>query len=389
MRTLSFVVFILASGLVARAQSASTLTLSGSTNAIAVSSGFSYTLQGTGTLSGVGSAVFFTTGNVANVNALNIASTITGTFSLIFPEGDVLSGTLLIPAGLLIPSLGQSTDATATITVTGGTGRFAGATGSYSSFAISGMSTSTSTATFQGSGSGTLIVPGFHAAGTLSYSGFMAHLASGGGWKTTIVLLNNGSAPAQAKLNFFDDHGLALSLPLSVLQGMLTTNSTSFTATIQPGAELLLESQGPDATLSTGSAQLFSDGAVTGFLIFRFVPTGQEASVPLQTGTAGSYVLPFDTTTGLTTGIAVANVASTTAAIAVVFRDDTGASLASDTITLNPQGHVSFVVTDRYPIVLGKRGTIAFQTPSGGQIGAIAIRATTAGAYTTIPPSTK
>ncbi len=37
------------------------------------------------------------------------------------------------------------------------------------------------------------------------------------------------------------------------------TNIT-FTTTILPGTELIIESQGPDATLSTGSAQLFSDG---------------------------------------------------------------------------------------------------------------------------------
>ena len=389
MRTLPVVALVLASLIAGHAQSSSTLSVSGSTNAIAVNSGFSYTLQGIGSLSGFGSGAFFTTGTVASVNALNIASKITGTFSLLFPEGDVVSGGILIPAGLLIPSLGQNTSATATVTVTGGTGRFAGATGTYPSYSISGNATNQSMATFQGSGNGTLSTPAFRVAGTVAYSGFLAHLASGGGWKTTIVLENNGSTAAQAKLNFFDDQGRALPLPLSFPQGLPATSSNAFTTTLQPGAVLLLESQGPDATLSTGSAQLFSDGAVSGFLIFRYVPSGQEASVPLQTGTATSYVLPFDTTTGLTTGIAVANVASTATAIPTVLRDDTGALLANDTITLNAQGHLSFVLTDRYSSALGKRGTIVFQTPAGGQIGAIAIRATAAGAYTTIPASTR
>ena len=389
MRTLPVVALVLASVIAGHTQSSSTLSVSGSTNAIAVNSGFSYTLQGTGSLSGFGSGAFFTTGTVASVNALNIASKITGTFSLLFPEGDVVSGGILIPAGLLIPSLGQNTSATATVTVTGGTGRFAGATGTYPSYSISGNATNQSMATFQGSGNGTLSTPAFRVAGTVAYSGFLAHLASGGGWKTTIVLENNGSTAAQAKLNFFDDQGRALPLPLSFPQGLPATSSNAFTTTLQPGAVLLLESQGPDATLSTGSAQLFSDGAVNGFLIFRYVPSGQEASVPLQTGTATSYVLPFDTTTGLTTGLAVANVASTAAAIPTVLRDDTGAVLANDTITLNAQGHLSFVVTDRYSSARGKRGTIEFQTPPGGQIGAIAIRATAAGAYTTIPASTR
>jgi hypothetical protein len=390
MRILSIVSFVLACGLAGQAQGATTLSVSGSTNATVVSSGFSFTLQGTGTLSGFGSAVFVNTGSVANVNALNIASTITGTFSLIFPtEGDVLSGSFVVPAGLLIPSLGQNANATATLTVTGGTGRFAGASGSFPSFSVTGRATGGGSATFQGSGSGTVITPTYHVVGTIVYSGLLAHLASGNGWKTIIVLLNNGTVSAQAKLNFFDDHGAALTLPLSFPQGMPATTGNTFTTTMLPGAELILESQGPDATLSTGSAQLSSDGAVTGFLIFRYVPSGQEASVPLQTGTAGAYVLPFDTTTGLTTGLAVANVTSASAPISVVVHDDAGAILASDIITLNAQGHLSFVITDRYPSVLQKRGTIVFHTPAGGQIGAIAIRATASGAYTTIPPSTE
>ncbi len=228
MRTLSIVALV-ACGLAAQAQSTSTLSVSGNTNAIVVSSGFSYTLQGTATLSGFSPAVFFTSGIVTNVNALNVASTITGTFSLIFPEGDVLSGTMVIPAGLVIPSLGQTTGATATVTMTGGTGRFAGASGTYSSFAISGTATGQGAATFQGSGSGTLSTPAFHVAGTVVYSGSMAHLASGGGWKTTIILTNNGSVAAQAKLNFFDENGLALVLPLTFPQGLPSASNSTLT----------------------------------------------------------------------------------------------------------------------------------------------------------------
>ena len=148
MRTLPVVALVLASVIAGHAQSSSTLSVSGSTSAIAVNSGFSYTLQGTGSLSGFGTGVFFTAGTVASVNALNVASTISGTFSLLFPEGDVVSGGVLIPAGLLIPSLGQSTNATATVNVTGGTGRFAGATGTYPSYSLSGAVISQGTATF-------------------------------------------------------------------------------------------------------------------------------------------------------------------------------------------------------------------------------------------------
>jgi len=42
----------------------------------------------------------------------------------------------------------------------------------------------------------------------------IAHLASGGGWSTTITLINADTAAAQVVLNFFDDNGNPLPLPL-------------------------------------------------------------------------------------------------------------------------------------------------------------------------------
>ncbi len=48
--------------------------------------------------------------------------------------------------------------------------------------------------------------------------GSIAHLATGNGWQTTFVLVNVGASAAQVNLNFFDDNGSPLSLPLSFPQ---------------------------------------------------------------------------------------------------------------------------------------------------------------------------
>ena len=50
-----------------------------------------------------------------------------------------------------------------------------------------------------------------------------------------------------------------------------------------------------------GSAQLTTTGTVSGFAIFRYNPTGQEAVVPPETRNASAYVLAFDNTNGLAT----------------------------------------------------------------------------------------
>jgi hypothetical protein len=90
----------------------------------------------------------------------------------------------------------------------------------------------------------------------------------------------------------------------------------------------------------------------------------------------------------LATGLALANLSAQTAAVPVVVRDDTGAMLAQSQIRLAGYGHTSFMLDNAalgFPITAGKRGTVEFQTPSGGRIGALGIRATATGAITTIP----
>ena len=54
-----------------------------------------------------------------------------------------------------------------------------------------------------------------------------------------------------------------------------------------------------------GSAQILAQGgtSVDGFAIFHYDPSQQEAVVPLETRNAASYVLPFDNTNGVLTGV--------------------------------------------------------------------------------------
>jgi len=73
--------------------------------------------------------------------------------------------------------------------------------------------------------------------------------------------------------------------------------------------------------------------------------------------------------------------------VPVTVLDDTGAMLTTGTIPLAANGHTSFMLTDStlgFPVTTGKRGTVEFQTPSGGQISALGIRAA-GSVITTIP----
>ena len=238
-------------------------------------------------------------------------------------------------------------------------------------------------------------VPGLNVIGT------MAHLAAQEKWTSTFTLVNKGLIPTTARLSFFGDAVVEpasgngpLTLPLTFPQ-KADSSAPLLAATIDralgPSASLVVTT--PVALTSpvlVGSAQLASANAVDGFAIFRQIPTGQEAVVPMEARKATSYLLAFDNTKGLVLGVAVENVTAQDAVIPVIIRDDKGAVISSgSSISLGGYGHTSFVLSDPtsgFPITADKRGTIEFDTPANGQISVLGLRFTPPNnALTTIP----
>ncbi len=235
-------------------------------------------------------------------------------------------------------------------------------------------------------------IPALANVGTAG--GSIAHIATGNGWQTTFVLVNTGTSSAQVNLNFFADlTGAALTLPISFpQQGSAVSNASSVTQTLAAGASLLVLSAAPasDPSPTTGSAQLTTTGNVGGFVIFRYNPNGQEAVVPLESRNASGFLLAFDNTAGTSTGIAINIVAPGARQIPVIVRDDTGAQIAIDTLTLQSNGHLAFTLaTDKYPQTANIRGIIELDAPLNTQIGALGIRIPVTHTFTTLPALAK
>ncbi|MDP8989661.1 MAG: hypothetical protein M3N41_06220 [Acidobacteriota bacterium] len=222
--------------------------------------------------------------------------------------------------------------------------------------------------------------------------GTMAHIASANGWKTTFVLVNTGTSAAQAHLQFFDDYGNPLVLPLSFPQSGdgISAIDSKIDRTLNAGATLLIESTGPLAnTVQTGSAQLTTTGNISGFGIFRFEPNGQEAVVPLENRNASSYILAFDNTGGIVTGVAVSSSSPQAVNVPVIIRDDSGAQIGSSAIPLAVNGHGAFVLASQFPVTVGIRGTLEFAAPAGAQISVLGIRSPPTHTFTTLPTLTR
>jgi hypothetical protein len=230
----------------------------------------------------------------------------------------------------------------------------------------------------------------FAADTGLVSAGSMAQLASGGLWNTTITLVNTGTMAAQVSLNFYGDNGSTLQLPLLFPQTSSTAPLLASTVnqTIGAGAELVIQTAGTGSQATVeGWAQLLTNGTVGGSAVFAWAAaTGtQEAVVPVENQNVSAYVLPFDYTGGYQTGVAIANLTNQAVSVPVVLRDATGASLGNAEIPLAAYAHTSFMLATNYPAVAGRFGAMELDTPSGGQISALGIRAAPDGAITTVP----
>jgi hypothetical protein len=242
------------------------------------------------------------------------------------------------------------------------------------------------------------------ASSTTGYvvAGSFAQVARAGGWSMTFTFVNVGSTAAQMRLNFFaDPNGSLLFLPLRFPQspnGVGAILASTFEQTIQPGAELVINTTGPTTIApNVGWAQLLTNGDITGFATFTdIVPisganTLQDAVVPLQPPTASKYILPFDNTNGNATGVAVANLTTLPLTVTVnwTFTGGVGGPAPTHemtTLNLPPLGHTSSYITQINSDTASQLGTMILSTPSPGQMGVLGLRFNSTGAVSTVPP---
>ena len=171
----------------------------------------------------------------------------------------------------------------------------------------------------------------------------IAHIASGGGWKTTFLLVNTGTAAAQFTLDFFGDNGSALPLPLDA-----GTTTSVLTAMIPAGGLRVVKATNT-GDLKTGWAQLMVTGPISGTAIFGLETPGQsdsEAAVPVLIQGSKALYMPFDYSTGYSTGIAFSNPNHVAANVTLTIVDEQGGSLSVvRAVTIPASGHLSEVLS--------------------------------------------
>jgi len=208
------------------------------------------------------------------------------------------------------------------------------------------------------------------------------HVVDGDGWKTIFTVVNLDSSAASFTLRFYADDGTPAVFP--------TTSGTSstITGTLAARGAITIQTSGTAVPLTQGWAYLDTPSTVGGTAIFRRVISGQpnyESSEALDTGMGSHFEMPFDHLNGAATGFAIVNqTAATSGVVSLVFRDETGAQLLTDSFTLVGLGHTAFTLTQKYPQLIGKRGTFEVST-TGVYINLLAMHFLN-GSFTAITP---
>jgi hypothetical protein len=225
-------------------------------------------------------------------------------------------------------------------------------------------------------------------------------VADGGGWKTTIVLLNTSrTLVAPFEIQFYDQNGAELPIPVAGLGRI-----TQLDRRIPPGATFTIETEAREASASSGWALVSSGGpapelgspatasTVTVFTSFRFRQANNsdvESTVFSIPASTRELTFPHDNTGGFVSSYAVANNTGNPLHVKVQFADEAGNQYLEETISLPSWGQAAFESGNRFPYTRDRRGIVTFvPTTAQGRLGVIGLRFNPTGPFVTLPSMT-
>jgi len=223
------------------------------------------------------------------------------------------------------------------------------------------------------------------------FSGSIAQIAYTSDTTSAFALVNIGSATAKTHVQFLNDEGQPQSWTLAVpgCPPLSAIPSSTLDRDISIGNScgvVALPAAIP-AVPAVGWAQISSDAGIAAYV--SYTVRGNIFYTPIETGAASSFVLPFDNTNNVVTGIALANLTSGAGSVQVTVRDESGAQIAAPLTTgpigLNAQGHTSFGLAQLFPFTANRRGTAEFSSVNGGAIGVLGLRFSPNGSINNIP----
>lgn len=329
----------------------------------------SFAFTGTGTITGLGTATLSGAGALdGSLLTGTPVAVIPGSFTMVFSDGAILFGTFNIPTAILVPQVGGAANATGSVTVTGGTGRFEGARGSFGPLTGTGTATTATTASLVINGTGSMTAGQF----------VLPQFVFGGGWYTALYFTNLKATQASFTVNFNGDNGSAINVP--------SLGGSFINLNIPAGGSVRIEAPNTGA-LVQGYASMTLPEGVTGYGVFRQSVQGtqdQEAVVPLANAGSTSASLTFDDT-NFTTAAGIVNPSSVATTVTITAKSPNGGTLGTGTIQLPARSKtaVSLRTIPGLSSIGGNRGSVTF-TVTTGNVAVLGLRFF-GSAFTSIP----
>jgi hypothetical protein len=212
--------------------------------------------------------------------------------------------------------------------------------------------------------------------------------ASGGGWESTIMLLNLFEQNISYRLSFRGVNGQPVQVTYRGTDGRITS-ADAIQSELDDDAShtiVLLDS----GALQTGWVRLDYDGEsrIGGVLTFRQRVSGRpdfESSVSLTREDETRVYMPFDNTQAFATTLAITNTSTSDATdVRLRFWDSTGDEILTRDIRLEAGTTSAFSLPQQYPELNGRSGQVRLEG-SGNRLATIALRFNPTGAFSTVP----
>jgi hypothetical protein len=218
------------------------------------------------------------------------------------------------------------------------------------------------------------------ATNTTTGDNVVTHIAAGGGWKTSITVVNlSVTKAATYTLKFYGEFGELLNFSFVDI-GL----ASHITGALNPGGSVVIETAPSSVSrLGWGLFDYTTSQDISGFSVFTN-QDGQEAVVPFESDSSQQCALAFDNTNGLGMGVAVVNSDGYTPInVTATFRDESGNVFDKELFTLAQLAHQSFILSKQWPATANRRGTVFFESDGYG-LDVLGLRFNPQGAFTSV-----
>jgi hypothetical protein len=180
----------------------------------------------------------------------------------------------------------------------------------------------------------------------------LPHFADGGGWVTSVILVNPTASPIVGTIQFLSPSGS----PLTLTAG--GKRNSTFNYAVEGNSSFRLVTAGNGSTTNSGSVRVVpssNTAAPVGLAVYSYLQTGitvTEAGVPSISGTAFRAYVETSSTPGavIQSGLAIANVSTVPATITLqLFNPDGTTAAASTSLTVPGSGQIAKFLSDLFP----------------------------------------